>query len=108
MAEPLSFVASLIGVASLAGTIVTKGYHYLRAVKHCSNEVRSLIVETNILCGILDRLVVLLQDPQVVINSQNRKDEDSETHPEHKERKAESQGIKEETTAIRSDSAHYS
>ena len=61
MADPLSFVASITAVASLAGTVATKGHQYLKAVKNCSGEVRSLMVEVNILCGILDRLVVLLR-----------------------------------------------
>ena len=61
MADPLSFVASTIAVASLAGTVSTKGYQYLKAVKNCSDDVRSLMVEVNVLCGILERLVVLLQ-----------------------------------------------
>ena len=60
MADPLSFVASVIAVASLAGTVGTKGFQYLKAVKNCSDEVRSLIVEVNVLSGILDRLLVLL------------------------------------------------
>ncbi|KAL8835310.1 MAG: hypothetical protein Q9170_003365 [Blastenia crenularia] len=61
MAEPLSFVASVIAVATLAGNVVSKGYRYLKAAKDCSKDVRNLIVEVNILCGILDRLVILLQ-----------------------------------------------
>ena len=60
MAEPLSFVASVVAVTTLAETVVTKGYSYLKAVKHCSNEVRSLMAETNALCGILRRLKMLL------------------------------------------------
>ena len=65
MADPLSFVASVTAVASLAGTVATKGYQYLKAVKNCSEEVRSLIVEINVLCGILDRLVVLLRSNEL-------------------------------------------
>ena len=61
MADPLSFVASITAVASLAGTVATKGHQYLKAVKNCSGEVRSLMVEVNVLCGVLERLVVLLR-----------------------------------------------
>jgi hypothetical protein len=61
MAEPLSFVASVIAVAGLAEKVVTTGYRYLKAVKNCPDEVRSLMAETNVLCGILERLKVLLE-----------------------------------------------
>lgn len=61
MADPLSFVASVIAVASLAENVVTKGYHYLKAVKDCPNEVQTLMAELNVLCGILERLKVLLE-----------------------------------------------
>ena len=61
MAEPLllSFAASIIAVATLAGTVATKGYGYIKAVKDCSDDVRRLIAEVSALCGILERLVVL-------------------------------------------------
>ncbi|KAL8802627.1 MAG: hypothetical protein Q9200_006521 [Gallowayella weberi] len=60
MAEPISFVASVIAVATLAETVVTKGYRYLKAVGNCREDVRKLMAEANVLCGILDRLAVLL------------------------------------------------
>ena len=61
MADPLSFVASIVAVANLAGNVATKGYHYMKAVKNCRDDVRNLILEVNLLCGILDRLAVLLR-----------------------------------------------
>ncbi|KAL8752376.1 MAG: hypothetical protein Q9184_005755 [Pyrenodesmia sp. 2 TL-2023] len=61
MADPLSFVASIIAVSALAGTVATKGYRYLKAVKDCPENVRRLMAEVNVLCGILNRLGVLLQ-----------------------------------------------
>lgn len=61
MADPLSFVASVIAIASLAENVVTKGYHYLKAVKDCPSEVRTLMAELNVLSGILGRLKVLLE-----------------------------------------------
>ena len=61
MADPLSFVASVISVTSLAGNVATKGYRYIKAVKDCRDDVRSLMTEVNVLCGILQRLVVLLR-----------------------------------------------
>ena len=64
MAERLSFVAWVIGVTSLAENVVTKGYLYLKAVKNCPDEVRSLMAESNVLCGILGRLKVLLEGNQ--------------------------------------------
>lgn len=60
MAEPLSFVASVVAVAALAEKVVTRGYSYLKAVKNCPDEVRNLMAEANVLCGILSRLCVLL------------------------------------------------
>ena len=60
MAEPLSFVASVIGISTLAGNVATKGYRYLRAVKDCRDDVPKLIAEVNVLCGILERLAHLL------------------------------------------------
>ncbi|KAL8755199.1 MAG: hypothetical protein Q9199_003807 [Rusavskia elegans] len=61
MAEPVSLVASVIAVATLAETVVTKGYQYLKAVKDCPQDVRSLMAEVNVLCGVLDRLGKLFQ-----------------------------------------------
>ncbi|KAL9023080.1 MAG: hypothetical protein Q9196_007396 [Gyalolechia fulgens] len=61
MAEPVSFAASVIAIATLAGSIATKGYRYLSAIKDCPDEVRKLMAEVNVLCGILDRLAILLQ-----------------------------------------------
>ncbi|KAL8900483.1 MAG: hypothetical protein Q9192_001044 [Flavoplaca navasiana] len=61
MADPLSFVASIVAVSTLAGNIATKGYRYLKAVKDCPEDVRRLIAEVNVLCGILSRLTILLK-----------------------------------------------
>ena len=47
--------------ATLASHIVTKGYTYVKAVKDCREDVRKLMIEVNVLCGILQRLVVLLE-----------------------------------------------
>ena len=104
MAEPLSFVASVIAVASLAGTVTTKGYRYLKAVKDCPSEVRSLMVETNILCGILSRLVVLLQDEGINANSQHHEGEDTDADHERDEADIGSLGIGEDAEAAHSDS----
>ena len=60
MAEPLSFVASVVAVSTLAGSVVSKGYRYIKAVKECPEDVRRLIAEVNAFYGILERLVVLL------------------------------------------------
>ena len=45
---------------NLAGNIATKGYRYLQSVKDCPEDVRRLIAEVNVLCGILSRLTILL------------------------------------------------
>ena len=61
MAEPLSFAASIVAISQLAGVVARKGHRYLKAARDCSEDVRRLIVETDVLCGILNRLAVLLQ-----------------------------------------------
>lgn len=61
MADPLSFVASVVAVTTLAENVVTKGYRYLKAVKNCPGEVRNLMAEASVLCGILGRLKILLE-----------------------------------------------
>ncbi|KAL8895392.1 MAG: hypothetical protein Q9207_008193 [Kuettlingeria erythrocarpa] len=61
MADPLSFVSSIAAVSTLAGTVVSKGYRYIKAVKDCPEDVRKLMAEVNVLCGILNRLTILLQ-----------------------------------------------
>ena len=62
MADPLSIVASICGIASLADTVVTKAYKYLKAVRECEEEVRSLIVELNVFSAVLGRLARLAKD----------------------------------------------
>lgn len=61
MADPVSFGASIAALSALAGTVAGKGYRYLKAVKDCSEDVRRLIAEVSALCGILQRLVILLR-----------------------------------------------
>jgi hypothetical protein len=54
--DPISVVgaaASIIGIAQLAESIVSKGYKYLKAVKNCEEEVHKLMVEINVLSGLL-------------------------------------------------------
>lgn len=86
MADPLSFVASLTAVATLAGNVTTKGYRYLKAVKNCPGEVRDLMVEVNVLCGVLGRLVVLLRSTEsnkkTVRTAEKRIHVDSEANDE--------------------------
>ncbi|CAO1601837.1 hypothetical protein XANCAGTX0491_005473 [Xanthoria calcicola] len=65
MAEPLSFVASVVAVATLAETVVTKGYQYLKVVKESPQEVRSLMAEVNVLCGVLERLGKLVRETEI-------------------------------------------
>ncbi|MCJ1432343.1 hypothetical protein MMC27_001699 [Xylographa pallens] len=60
--DPLSLSVSIAGLATLAQTVVEKGYKYLRAVKDCGKDVRELMVETNVLCGVIDRLAKLAKD----------------------------------------------
>ncbi|KAL8913122.1 MAG: hypothetical protein Q9171_002016 [Xanthocarpia ochracea] len=69
MAEPLSFAASVIAVATLAGHVAAKGHRYLKAVKDCPDEVRMLLAEVNVLCAILDRLSILLKSRQSLSNA---------------------------------------
>ena len=86
MAEPLSFVASVIAVAALAEKVVTSGYRYLKAVKNCPDEVRNLMAETNVLYGILGRLIVLLEGNKTklreTIQSRERANQNSDGNDE--------------------------
>lgn len=88
MAEPLSFVASLIAIAALAEKVVTRGYRYLKAVKSCPDEVRNLMAETNVLCGILGRLNVLLKGTnrstsEATLEPRERASQDSDNDDEN-------------------------
>ena len=91
MADPLSFVASVIAIAGLAEAVATRGYRYLKAVKNCPDEVRNLMAETNVLCGILGRLSVLVGGNRLKSEatakskepaSQNSDDDDDESSDE--------------------------
>src|SRR5438034_3311712 len=62
MFDGLSFAASIAGLSSLADLVVAKGYKYIRSVKDCEEEVRKLIVEADVLCGVLTRLEKSLKD----------------------------------------------
>ncbi|KAI4138521.1 MAG: hypothetical protein LQ341_004630 [Variospora aurantia] len=61
MADPLSFAASIVALSTLAGAVWSKGHRYIRAVRDCREDVRKLMVEVNILCGILGRLATMLR-----------------------------------------------
>ena len=64
-------------------------------------------METNILCGILSRLVVLLQDQGVNANLQHHEGEDIEADHEHDEPDIGSLGIGEDSEAAHSESKHF-
>ena len=83
MAEPLSFVASVIAIATLAGTVATKGRQYIKAVKDCRDDVPKLIAEVNVLCGILERLVVLLGASQATFGALEKALAHGRTSPQH-------------------------
>lgn len=61
MSDPISFVASVIAIATLAGNVAAKGHRYLKAVKDCPDDVRLLMAEVNVLCSILGGLATLLK-----------------------------------------------
>lgn len=73
MADPLSFVASVIAVTTLASHVVIKGRSYIKAVMNCPHEVRTLMAEVDVLCGILERLTKILEgnkpNPKVAVMS---------------------------------------
>lgn len=71
MADPLSFVASIVALGTLAGTVASKGWRYLKAVKNGRDDVRKLIAEVDVLCGILGRLTVSLQGRKPQADRQN-------------------------------------
>ena len=84
MIEPVSFVASVIGIATLAENVVTKGYRYLKAARNCSDEVRTLMAEVNVLCSILKRLEILLQtdkpNQETEDDAENHANDNSQSH----------------------------
>ena len=63
--DPLSLSMSIAGLASLAQIVVEKGYKYLKAVEDREKDVRNLLLETSVLCDVLDRLVKLAIDTEV-------------------------------------------
>ena len=69
MFDGLSFAASIAGLASLADIVVTKGYKYIRSVKDCEAEVRKLIVEADVLCGVLTRLEKSLKEREDAVEA---------------------------------------
>ena len=56
MADPLSFVVSIVALVQSTDSIATKGYRYLKVVKNARDDVRSLIAEVDVLSGVLSRL----------------------------------------------------
>jgi len=62
--DPLSLTASIIAVATLAENVVTKLYNYCKAIRDCEEEVRKLMVEVNVLSGVLERLARLVEDEE--------------------------------------------
>ena len=62
--DGLTLAASIAGLVSVAQVVVEKGYRYLKAVKNCEEEVRKLIVETNVFCGIIERLARFAEDEE--------------------------------------------
>ncbi|KAL8875500.1 MAG: hypothetical protein Q9198_006153 [Flavoplaca austrocitrina] len=82
MSEPIQFVASIIAVATLADNVVTKGYKYLNTVKDCPKDVRRLMAEVNVLCGVLDRLGKLLQSAEIGMPTESDDDQDAQSNLE--------------------------
>jgi hypothetical protein len=65
--DPISAIgaaASIIGIAQLVESIVSKGYKYLKAVKNCEEEVHKLMVEINVLSGILKYIALDDEDEE--------------------------------------------
>ncbi|KAL2070986.1 hypothetical protein VTL71DRAFT_14012 [Oculimacula yallundae] len=60
--DPLSVTASVIAIATLAEAVVTRFTKYCKAVKNCEDEVRKLMVEVNILAGLLERLARMSEE----------------------------------------------
>lgn len=72
--DPLSVTASIIAIATLAEAVVTRFTRYCKAVQNCEDEVRNLMVEVNVLAGLLERLARMseeceddeLEDPRAI------------------------------------------
>jgi hypothetical protein len=77
--DPLSFTASLLGVANFAGTVLTKLYTYCKAVKDCKEDVILLRVELDVFTAVLDRLA------QVHGEDDDDDDDDDEEKDVHKD-----------------------
>jgi hypothetical protein len=58
----MDFAASLIGVAGLAATIISRCRRYLTAVKDCPSDLRSILVETSSLKSVIEDLEFLYQN----------------------------------------------
>ena len=54
--DPFSIVVGIGGLASLADTVVTRGFRYVKAVKSCDKDVERLISEISALGSLLCRL----------------------------------------------------
>lgn len=72
MADPLSVVSSIAGLASLGDVVFRKLYHYINSVKTAEKEVLTLRNEVAVLTGILHNLSFVaqeLEDDDTLINS---------------------------------------
>ena len=83
--DPLSFTASLIGVANFAGTVVTKLYTYCKAVKDCEEDVIKLRLELDIFTAVIDRLAQVIGDEDENENVDKGEDNEAQIDKEAKE-----------------------
>lgn len=56
MSDPLSVAACIADLNTIADIAVLKGYHYLQGLKSVEKDAKKLIVEANVLSGILSTL----------------------------------------------------
>ena len=57
--DPVSAASAIAGLVALSGTIISKGYQYIAAVKHAPQELRLLLTEVAGLNELLDRFQLL-------------------------------------------------
>ncbi|KAH9905180.1 hypothetical protein F4778DRAFT_696481 [Xylariomycetidae sp. FL2044] len=59
MADPLSIAGSIVGIVSLADTVLRSLYRYDHSVSQASEEIKELLVEVQALTGVLHNISVL-------------------------------------------------
>lgn len=79
--DPLSFTASLIGIANFAGAVVSKLYIYCKAVKNCEEDVKNLRAELDVFTAVMERLAQIHGDTNEDKEVDGNQDEGTPSQP---------------------------